>query len=54
MTKDDGTIAKVFMANNGFDDGIDAVVLPIQGVAVRYKSKDKYFKGNFTEILRCF
>jgi len=52
--EDNGTIAKVLVAGDSMYNGVAAVVLPVERITVRYKSKDKCFKGNFTEILQCF
>ncbi|MBP3631221.1 MAG: hypothetical protein J6J23_07050, partial [Clostridia bacterium] len=54
MAEYDGAVSEMLVLCHSLDDGIHTVILPVQRITVRYKSKDKFFKGNFTEILRCF
>ena len=39
VTQNNGTVSEVFMVTNGIDDGIDAVVLPIEAVNIGNKNK---------------
>lgn len=52
--QDDGTVSKVLVVQNTVGNLFCCIVFPVQTVTVRYKSKDKYFKIIFFEILRCF
>lgn len=45
VAEDDGSIAEIFVFGDFADDRGGIIVFPVEGVHIRYKSKEKFLRG---------